>query len=199
MGQGCERYIKNELKSIADKSRVVQRIQITDTAKKKFSAWYKSREIKRDPFRASFQSREDGHILRVAALLSINDNTWEIQNHHLVMAIRIVIEAREDGASIFEGTGSNNKLVRGVDALRDKLLVAGINGIKQGELTSSMQRYMDAQHVRTALDIMHDLDMVQRFDGINLGRGRPITMWRAKQSLMAPKALDSVIDQVALG
>jgi hypothetical protein len=137
-------------------------------------------------------------VLRVSALLAINDGTWEIQNHHLVNAIKIITEAREDGAAIFEGTGTNNKLVLGVDALRDKLLVAGINGIKQGELTKALQRYMDAQHIRVALDIMHDLDMVQRFDGINLGRGRPVTMWRAKQSLINPRALDSIIERVGV-
>jgi hypothetical protein len=129
--------------------------------------------------------------------LSVNDNTWEIQNHHVVVAIRLVTQAREDGATIFEGTGTNSRIVLGVDALRDKLLAAGINGTKQSELTKAMQRYMDAQHVRTALDIMHDLDMVQRFDGIQVGKGRPTTMWRAKQSLISPKALDNIINSLA--
>jgi hypothetical protein len=170
----------------------ISSIGISEGALKKFSAWYKSRDIKRDPFRASFQSREDSHVLRVAALLSVNDGTWEIQNHHLVAAIRIVTEAREDGAAIFEGTGSNSKIVLGVDALRDKLLVAGMNGAKQSELTKALQRYMNAEHVRAALDIMHELDMVQRFDGIQVGKGRPTTMWRAKQSLLSPKALDHI-------
>jgi hypothetical protein len=188
--------ISEQLRAIQETAARVAQVHINDTAKKKFSSWYKSREIKRDPFRASFQSREDSHVLRVSALLAINDGTWEIQNHHLVNAIKIITEAREDGAAIFEGTGTNNKLVLGVDALRDKLLVAGINGIKQGELTKALQRYMDAQHIRVALDIMHDLDMVQRFDGINLGRGRPVTMWRAKQSLINPRALDSIIERV---
>jgi hypothetical protein len=189
--------IRNALKGLAEKGRSVASIRISDGAKKKFSAWYKSRDLRRDPFRASFQSREDSHVLRVAALLSVNDNTWEIQNHHVVVAIRLVTQAREDGATIFEGTGTNSRIVLGVDALRDKLLAAGINGTKQSELTKAMQRYMDAQHVRTALDIMHDLDMVQRFDGIQVGKGRPTTMWRAKQSLISPKALDNIINSLA--
>lgn len=193
--------IGNLLSSISAKvtEAGISRISITPTALKKFSNWYKSRDIKRDPFRASFQSREDAHILRIAALLSINEDMWEIQNHHLMAAIRIVTEVREDGAAIFEGTGANNKIILGVDALRDKLLAAGINGTKQSDLTKAMQRYMDAEHVRAALDIMHELDMVQRFDGIKLGKGRPTTMWRAKQSLISPKALDAIIEQVGVG
>lgn len=181
------------LGELRNKAATVDSIRVSEGALKKFSRWYKSRKIKRDPFRASFHSREDGHVLRVAALLAANDDTWEIQNHHIVVAIRLVTQAREDGATIFEGTGTNSRIVLGVDALRDKLLAVGINGIKQSELTKALQRYMDAQHVRTALDIMHDLDMVQRFDGIQLGKGRPVTMWRAKQSLTSPKALDNVI------
>lgn len=185
--------IQANLEALARRSKKVEQIGISDGAKRKFEKWYRSREIKRDPFRASFHSREDSHVLRIAALLSVNDNTWEIQNHHIVVAISLVTQAREDGAAIFEGTGTNSKIVLGVDAIRDKLLAAGINGVKQSDLTKALQRYMDATHVRTALDIMHDLDMVQRFDGIQLGRGRPTTMWRAKQSLISPRALDNII------
>lgn len=185
--------VREALDSIRNNASNISRIAISDGALKKFSAWYRSRDIKRDPFRASFQSREDSHVLRIAALLSVNDDTWEIQNTHLVNAIRIVTEAREDGARIFEGTGTNSKIIMGVDAVRDKLLAAGVNGIKQSELTKALQRYMNAEHVVTALDIMHDLNMVQRFDGIKLGKGRPTTMWRATQSLLSSKAIDTII------
>lgn len=191
-----QRDIEERLIRIQEKARTVSFIQVSDGAFKKFTSWYKNRELKRDPFRASFQSREDAHVLRVAALLSISDDTWEIQNHHLVSAIRLVTETREDGAAIFEGTGSQSKIVLGVDALRDKLLAAGINGVKQSELTKHVQRYMDAEHAKTALDIMHELQMVQRFEGVNLGRGRPTTIWRAKQGLISSNALDTVFSSM---
>lgn len=188
--------LRTDLTSIRNTGQKVASIALSEGALKKFSNWYKSRELKRDPFRASFQSREDGHILRVAALLSVSDNTWEIQSNHIISAIKLVVEAREDGASIFEGTGSNSKLVLGVDALRDKLLAAGIGGIKQSELTKALQRYMDAGHVKTALDVMHELQMVQRFEGVHVGKGRPTTIWRAKQSLIDTRALDTIISSL---
>jgi hypothetical protein len=188
--------LRHQLRSLRERATTIKKVIVSDGAKKKFSSWYKSRDIKRDPFRASFQSREDGHVLRIAALLCINDDTWEIQSTHIVTAIKIVTEVRENGAAIFEGTGTNSKIILGVDAIRDKLLVAGINGIKQSELTKALQRYMNAEHVRTALDIMHDLNMVQRFDGIQIGKGRPTTMWRATQSLLSPKAIDTIISSM---
>lgn len=184
------------LEAIRSRANDISAITLSEGAMKKFASWYRSRDIKRDPFRASFQSREDGHVLRVAALLCINDNTWEIQNSHIIQAIKIITEVREDGASIFEGTGANSKLILGIDAIRDKLLVAGINGIKQSELTKAVQRYINAEHVITALDIMHELQMVQKFQGIQLGKGRPTTMWRATQSLLSTNALDTIFSSM---
>lgn len=191
-----EDAIKEKLDEFHKRAASIGRVIINDSAKKKFSNWYKSRDIKRDVFRASFQSREDAHVLRVAALLAINEELWEIQAVHITTAIKIVTQVREDGARIFEGTGAANRIVLGVDALRDKLIVAGMSGIKQSDLTKALQRYMNAEHIKVALDIMHELDMVQRFDGIKLGKGRPTTMWRAKQSLLNPKALDTIIESV---
>jgi hypothetical protein len=188
--------IRTALDDIRQQALRTPSIRVTEGARKTFDSWYRSRSLHRDPFRASFQSREDGHILRVAALLAVNDGSWEIQRPHITSAIRVITEVREDGAAIFEGTGSGSKLVLGVDALRDKLIAAGAGGIKQSELTKALQHHMNAEQIKTALDIMHDLQMVARFDGVSVGKGRPTTIWRATQSLLSTKALDSIIEQV---
>lgn len=188
--------IRNDLEGIAKTALQLSTIRVNETGRKKFTSWYKSRDKKRDAFRASFQSREDSHVLRIAALLSINDGSWEVQNSHIIAAIKIITEVREDGATIFEGTGTGSRLILGIDALRDKLLAAGLNGTKQGELTKGLQRYMNANEIKTALDIMHDLQMVQRFEGVQLGKGRPVTLWRATQSLLSNKAIDAIVQQV---
>jgi ribosomal protein L31E len=191
--EDLERSIKDDLLRIRRDASSVSRIQLTEAAKRRFATWYRSRDKKRDPFRASFQSREDAHVLRLAALLSVNDGLWEIQANHITSAIRIITETREDGAAIFEGTGANSALVLGIDALRDKLLAAGIGGAKQTELTKALQRHMNAEHVKVALNLMHDLGMVQRFENIQVGKGRPSTLWRATTSLVDSKALDKII------
>jgi hypothetical protein len=48
--------------------------------------------------------------------------------------------------------------------------------------------------MKAALDIMHNLGMVQRFDGIKTGRGRPTTIWRAMQPLAQGKALETILE-----
>jgi hypothetical protein len=185
--------ISERLHRIREKARDISAISISEGALKAFTRWYKGRTIHRDPFRSSFQSREDAHILRLAAFLCINDDVWQIQLTHVLSAIKIVTEVREDGASIFEGTGSNSRLVVGIDKVRDKILAAGMNGLQQRELTKAVQPYMNAKYLNACLDIMHDLGMVQKFE-INIGKGRPSTIWRGLQPLLDAKALDKIIE-----
>jgi hypothetical protein len=97
--------------------------------------------------------------------------------------------------STIEGTGTNSRLVAGIDKIRDKLLAAGLSGLPQRELTKAVAQYMDASHMKAVLDIMHDLGMVQQFQGVQLGRGRPMTIWRGAPPLASSKALDDVIRQ----
>lgn len=189
--------LQDDLRAIRDKAGSVSRIQISEGARRTYDKWYKNRTHYRDVFRASFQSREDAHILRLAALLSINDNTWVIQHTHIVAAIGIVTQVREDGAAIFEGTGSNSRLIIGIDKVRDKLLAAGINGLPQRELTKAVAGYMNAEHMTTALEIMKELGMVQQFQNIQVSRGRPVTIWRGTGALTASNALDKVAERMA--
>lgn len=189
-------HIHLDLRNIQAEAVRIGSISVNSIALKRFSSWYNARDKKRDPFRASFQSREDSHVLRVAALLAINDGGWEIQANHITAAIKVITETREDGAAIFEGSGGSSKLVLGADALRDKLLAAGMAGTTQGKLTAALQRYMNAEHLKTILAIMHELGFVQKFEGIQVERGRPSTLWRATNSLLDSKSLDLIITRV---
>lgn len=189
--------LQSYLLTIADRARDVGRLSISEGGRKTFDKWYRSRLHHRDPFRASFQSREDAHILRLAGLLSINDDTWHIQHNHIVAAIKIITQVREDGASIFEGTGSNSRIVVGIDKVRDKLLAAGINGLPQRDLTKAVAAYMNAEHMTACLDIMHDLQMVAKFEKVQLGRGRPATIWRGTPLLASSNAIDKVVNEYA--
>lgn len=191
--------ILGQLEQIHTLSQERPTIEISEGGRKTFARWYNSRTLHRDPFRASFQSREDAHILRLAAFLCINDGTWHIQHNHIIAAIKVITEVREDGASIFEGTGTSSRLVAGIDKIRDKLLAAGTSGLPQRELTKAVAQYMDAAHMKAVLDIMHDLGMVQQFAGVQLGRGRPVTIWRGAPPLAAGSAIDQVVKQHSPG
>jgi hypothetical protein len=187
--------ISDRLIRIRARAQEVQTIQISEGGRKAFERWYKTRTLHRDAFRSSFQSREDAHILRLAAFLCINDDTWVIQHSHVLSAIKAVTEIREDGAAIFEGTGTHSREVVGLDRIRDKLLAAGTNGAKQSEIVKACSGYLDAKTMRAALDIMHELGMLTRFDLPSLGAGRPATIWRATPVLASSNALDRIIEK----
>lgn len=170
-------------------------IHISEGAKKIYSNWYRTRTLHRDSFRASFQSREDAHILKLAAVLAINDGCWELQANHVKAAIKVITEAREDGAAIFEGTGANAQIIAGLDKLRDALLAGGMGGLKQSEITKKVKSHLDRDQTLAALNIMHEYGMVQRFEVPALAAGRPATVWRATNSLLDTKSLNTVIDR----
>jgi len=186
--------IEVDLQGIRLKCQNITKIEISDGGRKSFDKWYRSRHISSDPFRSSFQSREDAHILRLAAFLAINDNTWVIQHTHIINAIKVITEVREDGASIFAGTGSSSRTVLGLDKIRDKLLAAGSSGVKQTELTKAVSNLIPADVMKNALEIMLELQMVQKFENIQVGKGRPLTIWRATSALTQSKALDKIIN-----
>lgn len=187
--------ISDSLERIEGDANKFPRISISKGARSVFDAWYKRREFRRDAYRSTFQSREDDHILRLAALLSINDGVWEIQIDHIRNAIKVIEEVKDDGASIFEGTGTGSKTILGFDALRDKLLAGGLGGVRQSDLTKHCAKYINAEVVRTGLAIMHELGMVQRFADIKVARGRPTTIWRATSALASSRALDQIVER----
>jgi hypothetical protein len=176
--------------------RGITEINISDTALKRFTAWYRTRAESRDPFRASFESREDGHVLRVAAFLAINDGAWLIQANHVSHAIAVIAQVKEDGAKIFAGAGATSKIVLGIDKLRDVLIETGLDGATQSVLTTRVRAYMDAAKLRTTLDILHELGMVQKFETLHAKIGRPKTIWRATNTLIAPGAVSAIMDKM---
>lgn len=185
--------LRDHLERIRSKSASVERIEISPGGFKLFSKWYRGRYIYNDAFRSSFQSREDAHILRLAAFLCINDDTWVIQASHVTTAIRIIEEVREDGASIFEGVGAGSAQVILVDRIRDKLLAGGLDGVAQTELTKGLANMAKADNVKAVLAVMHELGMVQRFEAVMAQRGRPTTVWRGTQALAQGRALETIV------
>jgi hypothetical protein len=184
----------DELRHIREFAATRRRIQLNDTGLKKFTAWYNSRSEHRDPFRSSFESREDSHVLRLAACLSINDGSWDIQGTHITSAIKVINQVKEDGASIFAGGQSNSQLVLGIDKVKQCLIEAGTSGATQTALTKACKNYMNAGRCVTVLEIMHELQMVQRFEGIQLGQGRPATVWRATNQILAKNSMELILN-----
>ncbi len=179
------------------RAKAIKELALRPDALEYFRGWYSRREESIDSFRSSFQSREDSHVLRLAGFLSVNDDRWEICVHDIKTAIEIIKEIREDGASIFLGGGAA-PLLLGVDLLRQRLIEAGIEGVTQTQLYLSVRRHLQRDEFKIALEIMHEMQMVQRFvqprePGAS---GAPGTIWRATKLLVSKGAMKDVMEVI---
>jgi hypothetical protein len=184
----------HKFKNAASTASGVGNIRLSPGALNLFTGWYGDRDIHLDPFRASFESREDAHVLRMAATLCISDNSFNVQHSHVLAAIEIISEAKERAAVIFEGSTAPDRTTLGIDKVRTFLIACGVDGATQSEVTRTVATYMKSEDVRIALDIMHDLGMVQRFEQ-SVG-GRPATVWRATPTITGKDAMLSVLRRV---
>lgn len=171
-------------------------IRPNDRARAIFSDWYSGRALSSDPFAASFQAREDHHILRLSAILAVSDDTWEIQYNHVLHAIKIINHIRRAGMALFGAGIQSTKMYSLVDRIRHALISAGRSGLSQTAVTAISRKHGSRDDQSSCLAIMHEMQLVQKFEVRTGESGRPITMWRATKALAAPTALETVVEML---
>jgi hypothetical protein len=180
-----------------DANRVRDRaggIRLTRIAREQFTDWYERRTLGSDPFGASFQSREDHHILRLAGLLSAADGSWEIDEHHVAHSITAIDRIKHAGSLLFGSGVAASKTYTLVDRVRAALISAGRSGLSQSALTAVCKRFGTSADQQVVLSVMHEMQLVQKFSIDSGERGRPTTMYRATRLLANAKALEEVVD-----
>lgn len=153
------------------------RVDVSPSAISSFTEWYESRVFHKDDYRASFEAREDAHVLRFAGLLSVNDERYYINVDDIQNAINIVRQIKADGARLFSGTLLEKRDVRLIEKIRAILIAHGNTGISQTDILRNCRPTYKADQVNSVLSVMHELDLIQKFSVT--GAGRPTTVWRA--------------------
>lgn len=172
-------------------------IAISSEARDDFREWYERRDISREPFSSSFASREDHHVLRLAAYFAINERGWIIQCSHLKKAIRLIEATKQSAASLFAGTTSISSIALGIDLIRHTLANATTDGLTQSQLLHKSKRLLRAEQLSLLLSTMHELGMVQRFDAVApSGRGRPLVIWRATTKILSRNATELLMQKI---
>lgn len=182
------------LKRIAKDARKRQQVEMTDGGLSALKAWYKSKPEHLDPFRASFETREDDHVLRLAGCLAINDYSWAITEEHVRTSIRIINEVKEDGARIFSGGLVSDERLRAIDRVRRELINVAPGVVSQSDLLKSVKNFIKSRELRIVLDVMHELGMVTRFSLPGKPGNRPTTAWRATNIIADENAIANIID-----
>lgn len=179
-------------------------IGINSGARELYGTWYRNRSLYTDPYRAGFQAREHDHVLRVASLLCINDESYIIAVMHIRAAIRVVGECLNDGYRTFGGLVSvrdihapsagsrDDTLIGTVSLIRRILIQAGGDWTPQASLTLKLSKRIKALGLINILTAMQNARLVQHVIEEATDRGRPARLWRGTSLL-----LDTSPDQIA--
>lgn len=171
-------------------------ILLTDAALSHFREWYNQRDHELDPFKQSFQAREDAHVLRIAAFLCINDDTWVIDTPHVKAAIKLIAEIKAESSRIFENTEARTSFAYALEAIRSMLISTGMDPIPRHKLYYKCRHHVTNPEFMALLEALHDIGAIQRFTLQNDdGRGRPSDFIRGTDMLVSQGLGEKVLDR----
>jgi len=185
-------YDLRECRSIASKHGP---IVLNDKALSTFRVWYAKRTHAIDPYRQSFEAREDAHVLRVAALLAVNDGSWYVNPSHIQVAISLVAGVKDGGNLIFEGTEARTKYAAALDSIRSQLISAGMDPVQRTALIRRTRPWLSFDDATMLLEVLHEIGAVQRFSHRTGDRGRPIEYFRGTDMLLAKGLGETVLEK----
>lgn len=195
---GAKAALVDRLAGLSRESEKYRKIGITMGAKSAFSKWYNNRGIHKDAYRESFESREDSHILRFAGLFAINEERWQINEHHIARAIEFVSHIKRAGTELFTGSAVGARDVRLLHKVRDLLISSGDAGVPMSGFHRALR--ISGRHtgeVRSILQAMHELDLVKKYT-IEKERGRPATVYVRTEYLANEQMLVDVMRKVGI-
>ena len=150
-------------------ANAMERITLTKGARKKFVSWYNAKLQHNGAFAASFESREDAHVLKLAAMLCISDHTFQISASHLTSAMQLIETIKLDGIQLFdEGVLQDNEQ-KAINKISQLLLSASPNSVKLRSLKQSVGTWMKSEQVNQLIDLMKAARMVSTLD-VRLGQ-----------------------------
>jgi hypothetical protein len=185
------------LQELAHESKAYARIGIADTAKDTFTHWYTERPLHKDTFRESFESREDGHVLRLAGLMAANERCWHISDDHVRRSIGLVATLKRCGTDLFTGAAVERYDLKLLHKMRDEILSSGAEGISRSELYKELFVSGRGRHeFQSLLATMHELDLVQVLEVPTKGRTKRV--YRATEYLRNEFLLGEVVRKLGM-
>ena len=184
----------DDVKIIASEAIARGPIGISPLAIAVFSNWYNERPHSLDSFKQTFESREDAHVLRIAALLSINDGLWDIKREHIETAIELVTAIKTDSGKVFETTEQRTKFAMALDIIRAQLVSTGMDPMQRSQLYYKVRRHVSREEFITLLEVMHEVGAIQRFE-FKGERGRPADYIRGTMTLLSKGLGEAVLER----
>lgn len=173
--EGMMDFLHRFLDDLVFEARKLGRIELNNKALQAYTRWHRSRYISRDPILSGYFSKEDEHLLRVAALLSINDGTFQIQQRHITKSISIVRDSKTAIEKIFGGTdvSKQGRIADAIERIRHKLIEAGGDGILERKLLQIVRTQLHSDEYKIVIRLMHEIGVVDIIEERKTTRGRP--------------------------
>lgn len=175
-------------------------VPLTPKAINWYRLWYRrlAKQRSTSAFIESFLSREPDHVLRCAALLSINSREYRIDVPTLKLAAKIVSDARGMGARLFAGGRYVSNRTKVVVRIAEIVLAAGRNGIKHTELITKTRHIVTSAEFRDTIAVMVESGLIGKAEVPQLhGAGRPALYYVPMDKLRSTVALEEVIDTLS--
>lgn len=165
-------------------------VELSPGAINAYSTWYTHRKGAATVYQRHFESREHDHMLKLAAVLCINDGAWEVQAQHIQTALRIIEETKTRACALFvEGTAVEIKAVTGIEKIRDRLHKALPDHIGHRALYTMVRQWMSIEQFKNVISIMHELNMIEVYqDPSTHGR-----YYKGTRHLTGPAKLQSLV------
>lgn len=183
------------LRDTTDRARDVKAIDMLPAGMQRFTSWYKNRDTSSIvPFIASFNSREDAHVLRMAACLAINDGTLAIERRHIDWAVKLISFVKASAIQVFNETGTSVRIAQGIEKIVTMLIEAGPIGIPHTRLYAAVRYYTAADEFNIVMTTMHELQMVTKMIEQRQGGGRKGIRYVRSNNLTNARAMQELMD-----
>jgi len=133
-------------------------------------------------------------VLRVAALLAINEGEWLIHRSHVEQAVVVVTAVKDSSARIFDRAEVTSKFALGLDVLRTHLINTGMTPMSRAHLYLKVRQHLTNADFLNLLEVLDHMGAIQRFE-FRGNRGRPTDYIRGTQLLLDRKIGEHVIER----
>ena len=188
-----KQYTIETLLHVREQCKVHKVLSIDSAAKDTFINWYNRREESHEAYTRSFESREDDHILRMAGLLSINRDEYTITRADIKCAIRVIGYVKSEAANLFTKTPVDDKLMRGIERVRQCIIESKDTGIPHTALYRKVQHLLNSTELNTLISIMHESLLIKKYSETAVAQGRSKYIYRATNNLMNPQSIYTIL------
>lgn len=155
--------IGREIKKFVTNSQI--QFNLSTKAIQRYSQWYLRRRKSNDLYTRTFEAREQDFVLKLAAILAVNDRVREISEEHIQNAIKVIQNVKKKAQKFFNSelyVEETDTYTKTVERIRDIIHSKGSNGIQHRELYLRVHNSCTSDEYNYIINMMHELGMIEK-------------------------------------